>query len=120
MIAGFVGLIFLMENWSDGPKRLNTVTLVFGIPAGICVALIPDHPWGLQRPRFKRSTGLSILLFGFLILCGLRGLGIGCDDQKSGGCACEWPGSVSVLDFKAVHDVGLVKTLWLYICVFTL
>ena len=41
MIAGFVGLIFLMvENWSDGPKRLNTVTLVFGIPAGICVALI--------------------------------------------------------------------------------
>ena len=34
-------------------------------------------------------------------------------------CALEWPGSVSVLDFKAVHDVGLVKTLWLYICVYT-
>jgi hypothetical protein len=70
MIAGFVGLVSLIvQNWSNGPQqKLHAVTLVFGIPAGMCLAVIF---YGICAEKGKiedSAVGLAILLPGFLIL----------------------------------------------------
>ena len=69
MIAGFVGLVSLVsENWNNSSTKLHTVTLVFGIPVGLCGALIAYGCCSEHGSAEDVSVGLAVLIPGFLLL----------------------------------------------------
>lgn len=74
MIAGFVGLVSLIvENWNNGSPKLHAVALAFGLPAGLCVAMILGDCCKCEGCEGAALPGMGILLPSFLILSVLFG-----------------------------------------------
>jgi hypothetical protein len=69
MMAGFVALISLVvENWGNSSSKLHTVTLVFGIPAGLCIAAIIHGLCSGEGSPIEAAIEFRVLLPGFLVL----------------------------------------------------